>query len=61
MKTIVETLELQHRAVEQEVASLVKALGLDDLGGIRASLDRLGSMLVAHLKLHPIHRRLFAA
>ena len=51
MKTIVETLELQHRAVEQEVASFEQALAYGALEQIRASLDRMETMLVGHLKL----------
>ena len=51
MKTIVETLELQHRALEQEVALLQRALAAKDPEGVRAGLDKLEAMLVAHLKL----------
>ena len=51
MKTIVETLELQHRALEQEVAVFQAAFDQKDLPGVRTGLDRLESILVAHLKL----------
>lgn len=51
MKTIVETLELQHRALEQEVATLGAALAAKNGGSLRSSLDRLEAMLTAHLKL----------
>jgi hypothetical protein len=51
MKTIVETLELQHRAVEAEVALFQQALQRLDADGVRAGLDRLETMLVAHIKL----------
>ena len=51
MKTIVETLELQHRSVEEEVTTLQRALVQGSLEHIRASLDRLETMLTGHLKL----------
>lgn len=51
MMTIVETLERQHRALEQEVATLAAALATKDGGALRGSLDRLETMLTAHLKL----------
>lgn len=51
MKTIVETLELQHRALEQEVATFEHAIATVSLDDVRAGLDRLETMLVAHLKL----------
>ncbi len=51
MKTIVETLELQHRAIEQEVATFEMALSALSPGAVREGLDRLETMLTVHLKL----------
>lgn len=51
MKTIVETLEAQHRAIEHEVATLNNALAMESLGGARVGLDRLETMLLSHIKL----------
>jgi len=51
MKTIVETLELQHRALEQEVATVGAALQARTGPALRTSLDRFEAMLTAHLKL----------
>lgn len=51
MKTIVETLELQHRAIEQEVATFEMALSALSPGAVREGLDRLEVMLTAHLRL----------
>ena len=51
MKTITETLELQHRAIEQEVATFANALKMESLQDARTGLDRLETMLLAHIKL----------
>jgi hypothetical protein len=51
MKTIVETLEAQHRVIEQEVASFANALEMENLERARLGLDRLETMLLAHIKL----------
>lgn len=51
MKSVLETVEAQHRAVEQEVATLGAALEAKDGRALRVSLDRLETMLTAHLKL----------
>lgn len=59
MKSIVETVELQHRAVEREVAALEAALQEKAPAALRGSLDRLEVMLTAHVKLE--HDELYPA
>lgn len=51
MRDIVETLETQHRALEKEASTLHQALTTADLAATRESLDRIATMLAAHVKL----------
>ncbi|MFT3712111.1 MAG: hemerythrin domain-containing protein [Archangium sp.] len=51
MTGIIHTLEQQHRALEREVISLEGAFAAKSARGIRASLDKLNTMLTAHFGL----------
>jgi hypothetical protein len=51
MADIIHTLELQHRALEREVAMLEGALAAKSTKGVRSSLDKLLTMLTAHFGL----------
>lgn len=51
MRSIVDTLETQHRALEQGVAALELALKANQLEQVRAELAKLCALLEAHLHL----------
>lgn len=51
MGSVIQTLETQHRAVEKEIVTLEHSLKTSDLPALRASLDRMQTMLAAHFTL----------
>lgn len=51
MKSVVEILEAQHRALEREVGTLEGALSGGRTDELKAALGRLKAMLIAHFEL----------
>lgn len=51
MKTIIETLETQHRALEQGAVALEEALKANQLDQVRIELAKLCALLEAHVHL----------